>query len=222
MMRIFGLTVISILFSMLAQAQRPSAFVQSLPAYNAFTHFEETNYGMYNWKTFEQSDLANQKVDLSAYDPALMNAALYYQTNKIRQKYGRTQLKFEPKLRNAAMIHCYFMVNEDFFDHVNRKETLWATMKQRIENQDYIGESYGENIAKGFIKLRDEPKTYMQIAAEIVTQLMGSPKHKEILLRPIFENLGCAVEFYPQADEDGIWYFVATQDFAKIWSEESY
>ena len=185
--------------------------IKDVAEYYSATAFTDEMYENFDWRKFYKYEAANEKINLKRVDLHLLNAAVFYATNKTRETQKKRILKFSTELRDAAMTHSWQMITRNFFNHENRKSKAFRTVLDRATHFGFDPQSLSENIEKGFVKI-NELKTYIEIAEETVAHFLGSPRHKEILLKKRHEMLGCGSYFYPSS-KNGHHWFTITQDF---------
>ncbi len=212
--KLFLIILIQVLLFQIGNSQTAIETLKSIPKYSQQTIFNDSNYEDVSWENFyTRKDIYN-KIDYKNVDLGLLNACMLFATNKIRAKYHKNPLSFEPKLRNAAYLHSYYMVKQNFFSHENSRVPKYKTMKDRIEAFDYHGQGIAENIAKGYIDITN-PKSYIAIAEETILRFYNSSGHKLNMLNPLYTDCGQACYFYETPQGPYI-YFTVTQDYGFI------
>lgn len=201
-------------------AQRPSDMINQIPGVKDNSAFSDIMYSKMDWHKFFASELAAREVDPQHIDINLLNAAIFYASNRSREVNERDGLAFDPKLRDASLTHSFLMVKDDFFNHENPKAGPFQTLNSRAQAYGFIGESLGENIIKGSLDLVT-PTSYGDLGLDVLEHVLTSPQHKEILLRPKFKLSGVGIYPIP-IHESTILYFMVTQDFAAPWVEDAY
>lgn len=199
-----------------AQAPEASPYLAKVGKYNEASSFEDVKYKDLDWQKFYKLEESNELVDPVNYDFDLMNAALFFATNKYRASKGIPPLKFEPRLRDAATIHSYEMVKKNFFDHMNYSDPKLQGPDKRMELCGYKGQRLAENLARGFAD-RGKPLTYIQLADKAIMELSKSKEHNKHLIDPELEKLGCGLLFESATTPEGVIYFRLTQDFGRDW-----
>lgn len=179
--------------------------------------WSESMYLQYTYQTYTQFEAFNQEIDPEDVDEALLNAAIFYETNKQRAAQKVSEFVFDAALSRAAQGHSNDMVSRDFFSHTSPI----ATKKELIDRVklEGISTSYvGENIIQGFvIQIGEDPYyppstpggdftradgsvigmyNYSKFAAYLVTRWMNSPGHRRNILDTQFTKLGCGSAFY--------------------------
>ena len=211
-----SISIFLLLFaSLCATAQNAASYLAKILKYNEKSIFEDMRYKAMDWKAFEKLEEANDLVDPVNYDFDLMNAAVFFAVNKYRSVKGLQPLLFEPRLRDAASIHCDQMVKRKFFDHINSFDSRVSAPDNRVELCDYHGQMIAENLARSFV-LIDHPLTYVQIAEKAVAELSRSREHNKHMTDPELKKLGCGVLFEDKP-LNGYHYFRLTQDFGTDW-----
>jgi uncharacterized protein YkwD len=195
--------------SLHAQADK---YLAAIPKYNEASSFEDERYRGLSWKQFYALEEVKEFVDPMNYDSDLMNAALFFAINKYRDGLKLSQLTFEPRLRDAAMIHSNEMVKRNFFDHVNSFDPKIRLFNQRTELCGFMGEYLSENISRTFQDM-NKPLSYTELADRTIKELSTSNNHKKCMTRSDINVLGCGFIFERKHTE-GIFYFRTTHDFA--------
>src|SRR5688572_1875913 len=96
-------------------------FLNEIPAYQKDSYFKQKVYAEHEWKSFYKLKEANEIIDPDNYDLHLLNAAVFFSTNKLREEKKGKTLKFSASLRDAAVVHTQQMVDKKFFSHTNNK-----------------------------------------------------------------------------------------------------
>lgn len=205
------------------------------------TVFTDAMYAQYNYQTFLSSGLADVPIDKYDPDYGLLNAAVFYHTNKYRVGRGKQALIFSPELRDAAVYHSNRMVVQGFYDHTNKRI---SSMKNVLERARYFGfnNNYvGENIDKEFLMdyrsgsnytsqmdngqmqyytikgdaLAPMPVlTYNQLAENLLTEWINSTGHRKNMLMSEYKYLGTGVlPDTPNFEKQRIPEVLATQVF---------
>ncbi|MDA3818080.1 MAG: CAP domain-containing protein [Prolixibacteraceae bacterium] len=195
--------------------------------YNKYDH---TNYTSYRYF----SDTINP----SSVDYALLNAAVFFETNRLRVKYGLKPLKHHPKLEMSAQGHSKDMVDYNFFAHTSRvpgKYSVSDRVKKAGLNESYVGENiYDHSILNfkggayyppsqcGFFKSAVSNKpilffSYRSLAEKLVKGWMDSPMHRANILKSNYTHMGMGnFIYYNGVSIDRIPYIRSTQNFARI------
>jgi uncharacterized protein YkwD len=182
------------------------------------TAFSDQQYSQYNHTSFARLDAANQRIDLDNIDYDLLNAAIFYATNKQRTAHNRAPFTFLPLLRDAANLQTEQMVKHNFFSHQNPRNAQLRTLRDRITRAGDEGNimSAGENISEYFLldyrpdqqftirqeggqtkfynfrtRQEIEAHTYRSFGEAIVADWMDSPGHRANILNEKFTHLGC-------------------------------
>lgn len=187
-------------------------FLNDVPFYNNDSYFKEKVYTEHDWKSFMQLKEANETVNPDNYDLHLLNAAVFFSTNKLRDQKNMKQFRYSPTLRNAAVVHSYQMVDKKFFDHYNKRNLQLRTPDNRIQLFGTTANAAGENIDYTHILLPSKT-TYVQLGELIVDDWFHSPPHKKNMLNKSFGALGCGA-FFETKNKEGARYVKATQDFS--------
>ena len=172
---------------------------------HVYAQWSDDMYPRYSYDDYTDYAAFNQSISATGYDAHLLEAAIFYETNRQRVKHGLSQLQFDHNLRVCAHNHSVDMVQQDFFSHtspVAGKER----MKNRLAQVGYTNCASAENIAYGPIQ-----STYAETAQYLLKIWMNSSGHRENIL-DYYTHLGCGAAFYK---EDSFIYVKATQNFVK-------
>ncbi len=201
-----------ILASILLLLSSGNDYLQEVPRFNVDSYYKAQVYIDHTYKSFFELQEVNQPINPQNYDQHLLNASLFFATNRMRDKKHIQCLQFADGLRNSAMVHSYQMVQKKFFDHYNHKVRDLRTPDNRIEIFLSNSTATAENIDYNHIPFPGNT-TYAQVAEVIADDFLHSSQHKKIMLNKNYNQLGCAV-FFEYKPNDGVIYFKATQNFA--------
>lgn len=203
-----------ILVTPLLALQSGNVYLDRIELYAKDSYFKEQVYAEKDWKSFKEMTEAQRVIDPKNYDMHLLNAAVTFAGNKLREEKKLKQLKFSAGLRDAALVHTYEMVTRKFFDHYNRKDRKLYSPQQRIQMFIPNPAAIAENCDENFI-IPGEKISYWQMGERIIKHLYGSPPHKENMLSKSYDYVGWGVVFESLPRKGGAYYLKATQDFSK-------
>ena len=163
-------------------------------------------YDRYDYTNYTNYAPFNQPITTSGYDADLLEAAIFYETNRQRALYGRPQFRYDYRLKVSAHNHSVDMVNYDFFSHESPVSGK-RSMSDRLEEVGIAHCMSGENIA-----LRPIGSSYAETAEQLLKQWMNSPGHRANILNESHTHLGCGVAFY---ENYSTIYVKATQNFMR-------
>lgn len=173
-------------------------------------------------------------------DIDLLNASIFWITNKERIKYNLPQFKYHKKLNEMATIQSNQMRIHNFFAHENPFDAKYKTLRDRlnaVKDKHFYGfNCFAENIAdvpiimanvrffteqrQGVTRfVRDNgtevlPYTYIEYANTVVDAWMNSPGHCANILNPDYVYLGCGCAKYEKKEPNySMLYFKLTQNF---------
>lgn len=189
-------------------------YLQKIGLYTSDSYYKQKVYAEKDRSAFYNLSDLNKIVDPEDYDMHLLNAAMFYATNKQRAAKGVSELKFSPALRDAAVLHTHQMVEKNFFDHFNSKTRKYYSPEKRFKLFGLEPPASAENIDYTYLQ-EEGSTTYLQLAEAIVKDLYDSPAHRKNMLSKAYNSLGCAVVF-EHSKHDGNWYCKATQDFGSL------
>lgn len=187
--------------------RRLTLFVLIVLLGRMYAQWSNDMYAQYTYANYTDYAPFNQSIDATGYDAELMEAAIFYETNRQRVLNGLPQLAFDERLEVCAHNHSVDMVNHDFFSHNSPVEGKYS-MGDRFAQVGYGSCWRAENIA-----YRSISDSYAQTAKLMVeSQWMRSEGHRENILNSIYTHLGCGVAFYSKGS---FVYVKATQNFMK-------
>ncbi len=195
-----------------------------------YNNFDYTNFTTYSYFA--------DTINPDNFDFALLNAAVFYETNRQRVKHGRKPLKHHPKLEVSAQGHSKDMVALNFYSHTSRvpgKTSVSNRVKKAGLNGEYVGEniydhyilnfdgkSYCPPSQCGYFKYAGTGKiifthTYYTLAKKLVDGWMNSPGHRTNILNSNYTHMGMGnYAYYKGAGIDKIPNVKSTQNFARI------
>lgn len=216
-----------LLFNLNISGQNPDLIQSEIDSLLTGTVFPDSLYRNHDFESFFLLDAVKQQIDTQNIDYGLLNAATFYAMNEIRSKKRRSELIFDPHLRDAAFLHSIQMVKHNFFAHINRKEQKFKDVGDRYKffNVQYF-QGYGEIITYVFLvdyiskkrfrfiqedsvktpyytnrigqpTSKLEMHTYESIAKAAVIAWMKSKPHKRIMLGRSFRYAGAGVMVDP-------------------------
>lgn len=166
--------------------------------YDNYSYYDYTNYAPFN-----------QSIAQTNYDSDLLEAAIFYETNRQRAKYGLSLLRFDYNTYISAHNHTVDMVRHNFFSHTSVVPGK-ISMSDRMSQVGYSSHACAENIVNAAIK-----GTYQEAARYLVEELwMNSPEHRKNILTPSYTHLGCGAAFYYNDQYRSV-YVKSTQNFLK-------
>lgn len=160
---------------------------------------------------------ARERVVFEDFNQALMRAAIFHETNRVRRQLGLVPFVHMPKLDEAADLKAAIGVVQSELTHDNPLP-LTATPADRVRTVGLSYRQVAENIAR--LGLFDLPsgvsqvgvrqragrtefyhlntkqivqlRTYADFARMVVTSWMNSPGHRAHIVNPELSALGCA------------------------------
>lgn len=197
----------------------------------------DADYEKYDYKTFVKLPAVNERIDMRRVNYPLLNAAVFYETNRWRTYKGRQALKHSPALEKAAQGHSKDMVKYNFYSHSSRLRSK-RTLKKRLAKVGIHNAYIAENIARVFgieyksgypiymphqnggyfsYRLKGKPiknHTYIGLAKGVVRAWMNSPGHRENILNSKYKYMGAGCKHYRDASFDCIDKFRMVQNFS--------
>jgi len=167
-------------------------------------------YSKYSYQTIADFKAINDTIVPERFDYKLLNAAIFFETNRHRVLYGLKPLKHDSRLENCAQGHSQDMADLDFFSHtsiVSGKYTLLQRAGRVGITETYIGENINETYIlkfngeayyppsqSGYFKSLNgehiQVHTYQSLAIDIVNGWMNSSGHKANILNSNYTHLG--------------------------------
>lgn len=211
-----------------------------LSCVRAASAWTDRDYAACDYRGFADLPAARARLDMGRIDQPLLNAALFYETNRERAAHGKPAFRHSPVLERAAQEHSADMARLNFMSHdspIREKRTL----KDRITREGGHlggGTTWGENIGMIFgieyasgakvyppnddfpyfrYRPEGEPlqnRTYLGVAREAVREWMASPGHRSNILSDKFQELGTGSAHYTDPQFFGMDMFKVTQDFS--------
>ncbi len=201
--------------------------IQILLAQSVYTEMDYRNYR--NHPAFQKT------IDPQDFDPALLNACIFFATNAIRAKQELTILSYHAALEEAATLHSQDMAKYNFFSHTNPKNKKHREADDRARIAGVANPHLTENIIEGFILqyrsgmqvIPVEPgvfrnpetnklisaHTYLSLSDALLEGWMNSTGHRENILSDKAVELGCGVALYTMDDFNQMPAVKATQNF---------
>ena len=186
-------------------------------------------------REFASAPALSARIDLDALDQALLSAAIFHETNRVRRQFNLPALKFLPQLNVAADVEASVGSISHPPSHTN-PFMLIATPMDRVKNAGLVPSYVAENIAMisiydidpdlgvGIMKKKGQlvfvnpetldelrPNTYEGFARSVVKAWMASPGHRLNMLRREVSYLGCALR--PTKTASGVEMIFAVQVF---------
>ncbi len=187
-------------------------FLSDIALYQRDSYFKQKVYTEHNWKSFMALKEANHAVNPDNYDLHLLNAAVFFATNKIRNEKKQKELTFSAPLRDAAVVHCQQMVDKHFFNHFGKLPKLRSPDDRIKLFGTTNANAEGENI--DYNHIQPGKTTYWQVAEQIIDDFYHSPEHKKTMLSKMYTHLGCAAVLESSNKDGGLRYYKATQDYS--------
>ena len=189
---------------------------------------------------FFASGVADGKIDPAKPDLALLAAAVFHESNRVRIENHLKPLAHAPTLDKAAAMHTSDMAARDYFAHENPTDAKRKTPWDRAKLAGYDPQLVAENIATAFgldyksgtpvfakgtganrtlsATAAGPPlpmRTYAGLARSVVDGWMHSPPHRHNLLSPEPTQLGtaCSPAKVVKDSEAGFFKFYCAQEF---------
>jgi uncharacterized protein YkwD len=199
--------------------------------------WQESDYNKFTYQTITNFSAINDTIVPERFDYKLLNAAIFFETNRQRALYGLKPLKHDSRLESCAQGHSQDMANYNFFSHTSTvpgkyslsdragrygiSETYIGENIHDIYILQFNGEAYIPASFDGYFKTlsgkRIPMHSYQSLAFEIVKGWMNSPGHKANILNTNYSHLGVGNGLhYTGIGIDRIPWVKSTQNFAKF------
>jgi uncharacterized protein YkwD len=171
--------------------------------------WNESLYSRHDFNSFNNLTAAKQRIDLKNIDYPLLQAALFYETNRARVKAGKQALAYHPGCAAAAQMHAKDMATGKFFSHENPYDPSKRRLRDRVERFDIRWHWIAENINQGMGN-----GTYIEVARQYVDSWMNSSGHRANMLSTRATHMGTGA--FNAGSKYSDLYFDAVQVFAHI------
>ncbi|MDG1238624.1 MAG: CAP domain-containing protein [Flavobacteriales bacterium] len=172
------------------------------------------DYTKYNHNTFKKIDQIYDTINTENINYKLLNAAIFYLTNKQRVKYKRKPFIYSASLEKAAQEHSQDMVKYNFYSHTSKVKGK-KTMSNRLNLVGISNAYMAENI-NNFPTLNP---TYFNVAKGLVDGWMNSKGHKANILNKEYVYLGCGTFYYYDSKWPNYFNLKSTQNFSSKMGE---
>ncbi len=153
----------------------------------------------FGWRRPAKYNPANRRIDFENVNYTLLDAQIFFETNRERVLHKKGSLRDSRALHRAAAGHCRDMIAGDFFSHENPHDASKRTARDRIRRAGAGSGRYSENLA---VAAPGEQVTYLSLAKDVVAGWMKSPGHRANLLDDQSHSVGCAARAYVSNAED--------------------
>jgi uncharacterized protein YkwD len=195
------------------------------------------SYRNYDETTFYRIEALYEAIDFNEINFPLLQAAIFYMTNEERKKAQLKPFEFKSEIETVASGHAQDMVKYGFYSHTS-KIRIKRTVLDRFHLEGLNPEFFGENICSTYglqyqsgrkvnppypsgeftyaLTSKREvipPHTYLTFAKSVVKLWMDSPGHRQNILNPKFQTLGCGARVYREKNFYNMPYFMVVQNF---------
>lgn len=176
---------------------------------NAQSNWKTNYYERYSYRNYTNYESFNHEVEVTTFDARLLNAAIFYETNRQRSLYGMAEFKYHQNLEVCAQSHSEDMANWDFFSHESPVSGK-RTMTDRMSQVGFVNLWMAENISYHDVSNR----TYSDLAKSIVDSWMNSPGHRANILNERYRYLGAGTA---KCYYNDYFYVKSTQNFVEAY-----
>ena len=176
---------------------------------NAQSNWKTNYYERYSYRNYTNYESFNHEVEVTTFDARLLNAAIFYETNRQRSLYGMAEFKYHQNLEVCAQSHSEDMANWDFFSHESPVSGK-RTMTDRMREVGFVNLWMAENISYHDVSNR----TYSDLAKSIVDSWMNSPGHRANILNERYRYLGAGTA---KCYYNDYFYVKSTQNFVEAY-----
>jgi len=196
---------------------------------------EDAAYAQMAPEKFAALPALRRPIDLADCDRALLAAAVFHETNRVRKEHGFRPLRHDPRLDEAADLQAGMAAMSGRYDHSNPlrgRETVADRAREAGLPEGLVAENVATTPA---LELDPElgvsiqhhgnerifrdprtgrpppPRTYASLARQVVAQWMDSPRHRANILNRELRALGCSVRHTKAAS--GLDLLVSVQVF---------
>lgn len=198
------------------------------------------SYKTYTDASFYQIESLHKEIDFDKVDFSLLQAAIFFLTNEERKKAKLHPFEFRSEVEAVASGHAQDMVKYGFYSHTS-KIRIKRSVQDRFHLEGLNPQYYGENICSthglqyqsgrkvnppypsgeftyAFTSKREviPPHTYLSFAQSVVKLWMDSPSHRQNILNPNFQTLGCGARLYRDKSFYNMPYFMVVQNFGSL------
>lgn len=198
--------------------------------------FSDGDYGKVSHQNYDRGAF-NKRIDFNNVNYTLLNAAVFYETNRARARAGLKPFEHSPVLGRASAAHSRDMVDHDFYGHDSPVRGR-RTLEDRLTVEGLKGALASENVGWAF-GLEYEPgrevfnpeqnggywsysykgppippRTYAGMARFIVAFWMNNPADRGNITNPGFTHLGVGSAQYEKPELPGMPHLKFTQNFA--------
>jgi len=201
--------------------------------------WDDSLYAKYTYDTFAHYDRALERIEFDRIDYPLLQAAVFYEINRIRADANLPPLMHSPLLERAAHEHSRDMVERNFFSHespVAGKRSLTDRLRTLGINgpvTENIATAFGleyeagkpvfgpkENKENYFSYKFKGPHiavhTYLGFAASAAKNLTMSAPDKANVLSTEMRFLGAGAAYYKNEEFQGMDEFKVTLNFSQL------
>jgi uncharacterized protein YkwD len=227
--------VLPVLLSMAGAAAGADYRVDEVEHARQTSRWSPRMYEVYDYQTYGEFEPFGEEIDLVSIDYPLLNAALFYESNRARAENGLPPLRWNLQLEITAYNHSLFMVDQFEFAHYSgssarrspgdRAALAGVTNPQIQENLginfalDYIENTPFYVHGDGVFSYDNNPAhflpvlTYREFARRAVDLWMDSFSHRRNLLSEKAVQMGTGAFFFREANAGYFPKFRTTQNF---------
>ena len=201
------------LLSFLSLPIDPEAYLNNIKGFAHESFFKTEVYTKHDWQSFEKLPEPNTTVQTKDFDLHLMNACLFFVSNKMRQSKKVAPFNYSEGLRNASLVHSNEMVTKQFYSHINSKSTELRAPDNRMGMFGISNVPMAENIHR--FPFVENQVTYLKLAQDIMDDFYKSEGHRQNLMNKSFTHTGTAAT-WEYSTKEKYHFAKVTQCFVRL------
>ncbi len=188
-----------------------------------------------DYRNFRKVQAYQKEIDFNHTDFDRINQVVFHLTNEIRVKNNLNPLEYSPELEKSAFMHATDMVKDNFFNHINIKDSRKRTPNDRARLCNISNPFLAENLIEGYglqytsyepVYLRGKgmfskspegelikAHTYLSFAEEQLKRWMDSKEHRKNILSKDALQIGCGTAIFINKEFNDMPSFYVVQNF---------
>ncbi len=208
-MRYILLCWMFLLHHSLFSIDKSGKWLKQVAYYEQESVYKEKFYPTNDVSQFYQLKEIKKEINVDSIDLHLLNACLFYATNKVRIMHNVSPLEMDNRLLKAAILHSNQMAIHHFFDHQNPYNIKLKTLKDRLKICGIDAEKeIGENCHMELLDVTE--LTYIDLAQSVIESLYHSTPHRKNMMRKNFQFSGVGAAIQKNKKGETILYVTQT------------